>query len=160
MMTKSLFPIRTIIMLALMFISLFLSIIFGKYALSLYYCLIIILTLSKPLLVEIYDIFAVSIVFDIYNNCFIGTTFMQCLLLYIFIIRLRSLFLNLRIFHGICCFCIVLIIPEFCCYFFTLVSGNNFDLLYHLKIIIVSTCFFGIYCFATIIQRKMNKRYV
>lgn len=132
------------------------SVIFGKYAIALLYCFIVIFTLSKPWLVRIYDLFIASVVFDIYSGNLVGVSFLQCLALYVIIVRFRSILLNTRVSYGIFCFGFILFVPELICAFFASISGGSFVLLNHLKIIAAATVLFSIYCSATIVHRKIS----
>lgn len=132
------------------------AIAFGQYAMSIFYCFIVIFTLSKPWVIRIYDLFATSMILDIYNGNFVGISFFQCLFLYALILRFRSILLNTRISYGIFYFGLALIVPELVGVFITLIARGSFVLLNHVKIIVIATVLFSIYCGTTIIHRKIR----
>ena len=140
--------------------SVIVAIIFGKYSVSLLYLLIFAITLSRPWMIKISDMFISSIILDIYTQGIVGLLFVQCLALYVITMRFRSILLNCRISFGVFCFFLILLIPEsisfFSMYFFG--SGSNF--FPHLKRILIASFFFSLYCAFSIFRKKRMEKYV
>ena len=123
-------------------ISILAAIVFGKYAISVLYCLIFTLTLSRPWFVKISDMFVASMILDIYNQHIPGFLFIQCLILYIMTMRFRSILLNSRISFCVVCFFAILVIPESASFLAAFLFGSGGDLFAHIQIMLVATAIF------------------
>lgn len=143
-----------ILLITLSFI--FLSFISSEFAISFFYCFIFVATLSKPWIMEIITIFSVSIFCDIYNSQFIGVSFIQFVTPYMLILRFKSVLLNSRIFFGIYCFCLLIIISESILFLISFVSKNTFNIYDHAMRCFVSVLLCSFYCFAAFVVRKIR----
>lgn len=143
-----------ILLITLLFI--FLSFISSEFAIAFFYCFIFIITLSKPWILEIVTIFSVSIFCDIYNSQFIGISFIQFIILYMLVLRFKSVLLNSRIIFGVYCFSLLIIIPEFFLFLISLIFRNTFNIYDHIMRWVMSISLCSIYCFIAFIIRKIR----
>lgn len=143
-----------ILLITLLFI--FLSFISSEFAIAFFYCFIFIITLSKPWILEIVTIFSVSIFCDIYNSQFIGISFIQFIILYMLVLRFKSVLLNSRIIFGVYCFSLLIIIPEFFLFLISLIFRNTFNIYDHIMRWVMSISLCSIYCFIAFIMRKIR----
>lgn len=143
-----------ILLITLLFI--FLSFVSSEFAIAFFYCFIFIITLSKPWILEIVTIFSVSIFCDIYNSQFIGISFIQFIILYMLVLRFKSVLLNSRIIFGVYCFSLLIIIPEFFLFLISLIFRNTFNIYDHIMRWVMSISLCSIYCFIAFIMRKIR----
>ncbi len=143
-----------ILLITLLFI--FLSFISAEFAIASFYCFIFIITLSKPWALEIVTIFVVSIFCDIYNSQIIGISFIQFIILYMMVLRFKSVLLNSRIIFGVYYFSLLIIVPEFFLFLISLTFRNSFNVYDHIMRWVMSVSLCSFYCFVAFIMRKIR----